>query len=169
MNIRRKALFISLFALLIMCVYVDVHYAVAQANAGQSSLAAASSVIDQAFNNVLAAEKAGANVTGLLDKLNVAVNLLSEAENAYNNGNINAVEEKADASVLIARQVTLEAQIAKEEAQNSANNSFWFTLALTINSLIVLFLVLFIVWLFIKRRYIKNLVKSKPEVITDET
>jgi hypothetical protein len=168
MNIRSKVIVLSLFALLIMCVYVDVHYAVAQTNAGQSSLAAANNVIDQAFYSVLAAEKAGANVTRLIDKLNGAVNLLSEAENAYRNGNIKVVEEKADAAVLIARQVTLEAQNAKEEAQNSANNSFWFTLALTINSLIVLFLVLFIIWLFIKRRYMRNMVKLKPEVITDE-
>jgi len=169
MNIRRKASVLSLLAILMMCVYVDVDSAVTQTDSGQSSLEATNIVIDQAFDAVLAAEKAGANVTGLVNKLNGATALLAEAENAYRNGNISVVEEKADAAVLIARQVYSEAQIAKEKASNSANISFWFILALTVLGIIMLFLVLFIVWSFIKSSYNKDQKKSKPQVITDET
>jgi hypothetical protein len=169
MNIHLKTLVICLLALLMLCIYVDVDLAVAQTNAEQSSLEATNIVIDQAFNDVLAAEKAGANVTGLVNKLNGATALLTEAENAYRNGNLIAVEEKADAAFLIARNVSLEAQIAQEKAQNSTAINFWFTLALTILGIIILFFVLFIVWIFIKRSYIKDLNRSKPQVITDET
>jgi hypothetical protein len=152
-----------------MCIYVDADLAVAQTNAEQSSLEATNIVIDQAFNDVLAAEKAGANVTGLVNKLNGATALLAEAENAYRNGNITVVEGKADVAISIARNVSVEAQIVKEKAQNSATISFWITLALTVLGIIILFLVLFIVWIFIKRGFIKDQNRSKSQVITDET
>jgi len=46
-------------------------------------LQAANTAVDGAFNAVLAAEKAGAKVTGLLVQLNVAEGGLAGAENAY--------------------------------------------------------------------------------------
>jgi len=164
MYIHRKAFIISLFALLMMSAYVDVHYVAAQTNIGQSSLEAASNVIHQAFNRMLAAERSGANVTGLVDKLNGAVNLLAEAENAYRIGtdNITTIEEKTDAAVFIARQVTSESQIALEKAQNSVSTRFWLALVLIAIGILILGLVLFTVWRFIKRSYIKDLIESEP-------
>ena len=169
MNINRKTLVISLLVLLTMCVCVDIHSVTAQTNAGQSTLNTTRFVIDQAFNGVLAAEKAGANVTELLSKLTSATDYLTRAESAYRNGNLTLVESNADAAVKIARRVTSDAQIAKEEAQNTVNNNFWLTIVLTIVGIIVLVLILFIVWRFIKRSYIKDPIESKPQVIIDET
>ena len=169
MNIHRRVLVISLLALLMICLYIDLDSAVAQINVEQSSLEVTSKVIDQTFNDVLAAEKAGANVTRLINKLNDATTLLTEAENAYRNGHLTAVEEKADAAVLIARNVSVEAQNAKEKAQNSATINFWFTLALTVLGIIILFLVLFIVWIFINAASSKIRINQRPQVITDET
>ena len=59
----------------------------------------------QAFNSVLDAEKAGANVSHLLVKLNAAVELLSDAQNAYNSGNTANVTSLANNAIQIANQV----------------------------------------------------------------
>jgi len=50
-----------------------MHYVFAQTDQTASKLQAANSAIGQSFNTVLDAEKAGANVTGLLVQLNVTL------------------------------------------------------------------------------------------------
>ena len=58
----------------------------AQPDQASSKLQAANAAVNQAFNFVLAAEKAGVNVTGLLNQLNNANSLLALAENVNRNG-----------------------------------------------------------------------------------
>ena len=64
------------------------------------------SAVEQAFNAVLDAEKAGANVTQLLAKLNTAGELLADAQNALNSGNnVANITSKAENATQIAVQV----------------------------------------------------------------
>jgi hypothetical protein len=87
----------------------------------------ANDAVDQAFNAVLDAEKAGANVTGLLVQINTAQGILAQAENSYRTGNANTAANLADSVLPIAQQVKLDAQSAKQTAIVSEQNAFWST------------------------------------------
>ena len=141
-----------------------MHFADAQTDQTESKLQAANIAVEQAFNAVWGAEKAGANVTGLLVQLNVAAGVLAEAENSYRTGDSNTAAVQADSVLPIAQEVTASAQDAKQTALVSGQNAFWFTIAFTVIGSFVFVLVLFLVWRWFKRSYIKGLSEAKPEV-----
>jgi hypothetical protein len=134
-----------------------------------SKLQAANAAIDGAFNAVLGAEKAGANVTDLLAQLNIAGGDLAQAENSYRTGNFSAAAIQADSVLPIAQGITASAQNAKQTALVSAQNSFWFTIAFTGIGASLFVLVLFKVWNRLKRGYKKKLLGLKPEVVGNGT
>ena len=127
-------------------------------------LQAANTAVNQAFDAVLSAEQAGANVTILLVQINEADSILGQAENSYRTGDFSTAAIKAESILPITQQITTSAQNAKQTAIISSQNSFWLTIAFTIIGMIILLQVLFLVWLWLKRRYIKNLSNAKPEV-----
>ena len=127
-------------------------------------LQADNTAVNQAFSAVLAAEKAGANVTTLLAQLNVAAGNLAQAENSYRSGNYSAAATQADSVLPAAQQITIAAQEAKQAATVSRQKAFWSTIAFTVIGSAVFVLVLFLVWRWFKRRYICNLSQAKPEV-----
>ena len=141
-----------------------MHYVFAQTDQTASKLQAANNVVEQAFNAVLGAEKAGANVTGLLAQLNDAAGILAQAENSYRTGDSNTAAAQADSVLPIAQEVTTAAQDAKQTALVSSQNAFWSTIAFTVIGAFVFVLALFLVWRWFKRSYIKSLSDAKPEV-----
>ena len=154
---------------MVFCSFVfSVHFALAQTDQLISKLQAANTSVEQAFNAVLSAEKAGASVTSLLNQLNVAEDLLAQADNAYRTGDSSLAAAKADAVIPIAQQVTSSALTAKDSASASAQTSFWSTIALAVVGSVVLVLALFLVWRRLKRNYIKNLSEAKPELVNNE-
>jgi len=144
--------------------FFTMHFAVAQTDQTASKLQAANNAVEQAFNAVLDAEKAGANVTGLLAQLNDAAGILAQAENSFRAGDSNTAATQADSVLPIAQEVTISAQDAKQTALVSVPNAFWFTIAFTEIGAIVLVLALFLVWRRFKRSYISKLQEAKPEV-----
>jgi hypothetical protein len=102
----------------------------------------------------------------LLNQLNGATDLLSQAENAYRTGDNTTAANDADAVLPIAQQVTTAAQTAKETASTSARTAFWDTILITEIAAIIFVSALFLVWRWVKRRYIKSLSDAKPEVIS---
>ena len=141
-----------------------MHYAFAQTYQTASKLQAANTAVEQAFNAVLDAEKAGANVTYLLAQLNDAEGILAQAENSYRTGDSNTAAIQADSVLPIAQEVTTAAQDAKQTALVSGQNAFWYTIAFTVIGAFVFVLVLFLVWRRFKRSYINSLSEAKPEV-----
>ncbi len=88
--------------------------AIAQTDQAASKLQAANTAVNQAFNAVLDAEAAGANVTDLLAQINTAQGILAQAENSYRTGDTNTASTQADSVLPIAQQVTVDAQNAKQ-------------------------------------------------------
>ena len=87
----------SLLAILLLSIFlVGMHPAVAQSTEGNSDLQAANTALGQAFTAVLNAEKAGANVTDLVARINDAANILAEAENNYRTGQPIIAETQAE-------------------------------------------------------------------------
>jgi CHASE3 domain sensor protein len=160
-----KLLAVTLFVFLAFgsCIYSG-HNVYAQTDQTASNLQAANTAVEQAFNAVSNAEKAGANVTGLLIQLNVAEGDLSQAENSYRAGDSNTAATQADNVLPIAQEVTAAAQNAKQTALVSGQNVFWSSIALTVIGAFVFVLALFMVWRRFKRRYIKSLSEAKLEV-----
>ena len=169
MNVNNKHFIIILFVILTLSVcFLSVQQATAQTDSATSKLQAANTAVDQAFNAVLDAEKAGANVTDLLAQLNTAQGLLAQAENSDRTGDINTAATQADSVLPIAQQVTNEAQDAKQTAIVSERNGFWSTIALTVIGVFVFVLVLFLVWRRFRRNYIERLSEAKPELVSIE-
>jgi hypothetical protein len=124
----------------------------------------AQDAFEQAFNVVLDAETADANVTSLLNQLNSAADLLAQAENAYRVGNNNLAISNADSVIQIAEQVSSAAVTAKQSAIVEGQSAFWIRTTSIIVGSVVFVLVMLVVWRWFKRRYIKNLSNTKPEV-----
>jgi hypothetical protein len=164
-NNRYKIFTVALLVFLALgsCLFSE-HYVFAQIDQTASKLQAANTAINGAFNAVLEAEKAGANVTGLLVQLNVAVGDLAQAENSYRTGDSSTAEAKVDSVLPIAQEVVTAAQAAKQTVTVSGQNAFWSTIAFTVIVGFVFVLILFLVWRRFKRNYIKNLSDAKPEV-----
>jgi preprotein translocase subunit SecF len=145
--------------------FFTMHFVFAQTGQTELKLQAANTSVEQAFNTVLAAEKAGANVTGLLAQLNVAAGILAQAENSYRAGDLNRAAIQADSVSPIAQEVATSAQDAKQAALVSGQNGFWLTIAFIVIGAFVFVLVLFLVWRRFKSGYMNNLLGLKPEVV----
>ncbi len=163
-NIKQSIVALLIVLALSVCL-LGVQLATAQIDQATSKLQAANTAVNQAFNAVLDAEKAGANVADLLAQINVAQGLLAQAENSNRTGDSNKAATQADSVLPIAQQVTNEAQDAQQTAIVSSQNGFWSTIALTVIGVLVFVLVLFLVWRRYKRNYIERLSEAKPEVV----
>ena len=167
MSARCKLSSITLLAILMLSLcLIGVYPAGAQTDQTTLKLQAANSAVEQAFIAVLDAEKAGANVTDLLSQLNYAEGKLAQAENSYRTGHFNIAAVQADNVRPIAQQVTTAAQSAKQTALDSGQITFWSSITSTVVGVFVFVLVLFVVWSWFKRSYIKSLSDAKPEVVS---
>jgi hypothetical protein len=144
------------------CLFAS-HYVFAQTDQ-TSKIQEANSAVEQAFNAVLSAEQAGANVTALLKQLNYASSLLAQSENAYRDGVNGTATNDASSVFPITQQIITQAQDAKEAALASEKNAFWSMITTTIIAAAVFVVALFLVWRLLKRNYIKGLSEAKPEV-----
>ena len=145
--------------------FFSEHYVFAQTNQGVfNRILSANTATEQAFNAVFDAEKTGANVTSLLRQLDNATNILAQAENSYRTGDFNAADAQADSVFPITQEVTTAAHNAKQTSLASKQNAVVSMIAFTVIGAFVFVNALFIVWLWFKRRYVKSLYNSKPEV-----
>jgi hypothetical protein len=145
------------------CIF-SLHSVVGETNPVDSNLQAANNAVYGAFTDVLAAEKAGANVTSLLNQLNGAENLLAKAEMDYRTGDLSSASSNAVNVVLMSQQVISAAQAAEVTASTNSRNSFWFTVIFSSVGSVVFVLALFLIWLRIKKNYIQKISSAKPEV-----
>ena len=161
MKLNSIAIVTVLFVIILLSVQVFPVKAINET----ASIEMASASINQAFTNVLAAEAAGGNVTDLLNRLNVAGELLVEAERSFQSGNLGDVNSKSDNAVLIANQVKSDAAILAANSQSNAETSFLLTAAFSTVAIVLLLIGLSSVWRRTRRRYYSKLLGSKPEVV----
>lgn len=154
---------IILFAILIASSFTTL----VSVNGKNMSVETANSSVNQAFISVLAAEKAGANVTQLLLTLSSAGEFLAEAENAYLNGNLTTAISKAENAILLVEQVNADALRLRDAALVESQNNYWSTLTFSVIGVFVFCIVLLIVWRRFKYVHVNKLLGMKPEVIED--
>ena len=162
---KKQVATIVFAVLLVITLTVSLQITPVKASNESASIEAANSSINQAFTNVLAAEKAGGNVTQLLTDLNSAGQLLAAAENAYRSENLTNVTSYSENATSIANQVNSGALSLLNASSNRSQNNFWLTLVFSIDGAFVLVVVLLLVWRRFKRNYRKNLLGLKPRVV----
>jgi len=128
-------------------------------------LQSANNAVGRAFEAVLDAEKAGANVSQLLVKLNTAGELLSEAQNTYNSKNTSNVTAIVENAHQIADQVNADAINLRNDSLIKSQNNILFTLIFSIVGAIVFGILLVLVWRKISHAHVKKTLEMKPEVI----
>jgi hypothetical protein len=137
------------------------------ADDASASVGNADAAVRQAFNAALDAERAGANVSGLIVRLNEAGAVLVEAEIALGDGNSSEAASKAGQCVGIAESVRTEAEALKTSALDGAQTVFWMYLTFSVVGIAVFVSVLALVWRRFKRGQVEKMLGMKPEVASD--
>jgi len=138
--------------------------AFAQSDQAYSKLQSANTEINKVFVEVFNAEAVGADVANLIEQLNVANDLLAQAENAYRQNDFTVVVIKSDGVLLLAQQVNSATQYAKQSASNSNQAALLFNLGFTLVGGLIFIIFLFLIWNWFKHRYVNNLLKEKSKV-----
>jgi len=133
-----------------------------------SALANSESVLVSAYDTVLEAEQAGANVSGLLVRLSDAGERFDKAGVAYRLGDFEATINLANNCSEIGNSVKLEADELRLEAYGPRYVELWFNLILSILGIIIVAFGSFWAWRTFKRRYYRRVLEMKPEVASSE-
>lgn len=168
-NVKRSLSNVILTMILIVIVTVNFNATTVLANNEQIIINNAAATINQAFNNLLAVEKAGGNISQLLNELNEAGSLLADAKNSYRNNNLSSVITKAQEAREIAIKVNNETLNMRFVSLIGTQDSLWLTLVFSVVSAIIFTVLLLLIWRRFKRDYISKLLDMKPEVIDNAT
>lgn len=150
-----KMLFVSLFlCLFLLLSSTMVCMAISEAEAS-SKIREAENAINSAYDEVLEAEKAGANIAGLLSILNDAGELFSRANLAYSIGDFDSAFDFAVWSKEKLNGFGAEADALRETAVQQHDWDFMFYVMGSIVGAIGVIFGGFVVWFFLRRRYEK--------------
>jgi hypothetical protein len=167
--LNKRTVALAFTILLALTIMSSLYVPLTKASSETASINAANSSIDQAFSNVIAAEKAGANVTQLLLELNSAGTLLAQAENSYNAGNLANITSSANNAQTIANQVNNDAIRLRNESITFAQNNLLLTLVFSLGGAFVFVVILLLVWRRFKRSYMKKLLELRPRGVENTT
>jgi len=138
------------------------------ADDASESVGNADAAVRLAFNATLDAERAGANVSGLIVRLNEAGEALTEAEIALGNGNSSEASSKAGQCVEIADGVKSDAEVLRASALDEAQTEFWTYLVFSVVGVAVFVVALALVWRRFKHSHVGKVFGMRPEVARDE-
>jgi len=144
-------------------------FAEASKDVAASALTDAEGVVVSAYQVVLRAEEAGANVSGLLVRLNEAGGFLARARMAYDFGDFEEAASFANSSRNIGVEVDNAAVELKDSAFFERVQRMWFMMIGSIIGVILVFLGSFWVWRAFKHRYNRRVLMMKPEVSSNES
>jgi hypothetical protein len=130
----------------------------------EEALANAESDLASAYGAVAEAERAGANVSELFDKLRLAGDLLAEANNTCRLGDYDVAYSYAINCSDTVEGIASQALDMKLEAEKTCSERLFFTAALSSIGLSALFVVSLFGWRFFKRKYVRRVLGMKPEV-----
>jgi len=129
-----------------------------------SSISEAELSMAEAYEAVLDAESADADVSGLLVRLNDAAELLSEARMAFDAGDFDEAAGYAESTSEVGYEVLDEAGVLEIEAADARVQSSWGFLVISVLGVSVVVVVSAMGYRFFKRRYYRRLSKMNPRV-----
>jgi hypothetical protein len=128
-----------------------------------SAIGKAEDALKLAFRAVLEAEEAGADVSHLIFKLNMACADLVGAKNAYRAGNFSDAFIKVEQCSALVDGVIREASNLRNAAFVEAKSTFLSTLIFSVACTAIFLVLLTLIWSLFRRYYIRKLLKAKPE------
>lgn len=134
-----------------------------------SAIEGAESAMGLAYEAVLEAEGAGADVTGLLDELNVGAEALSKAHMSYRVGDYDDAVYLANSCCDSVKGIEAEAINLRDAAAVERRQRLLSTSLSSIVAVGCIFCGGFFGWRLFKRRYYRRILKMKPEVENDES
>jgi len=148
------------FVLMMLLVFASQSYVfmtIAQVSESEASsaLTSAEGAVDSAYQAVSKAEESGANVSGLLVRLNEAGWFLIRAHMAYKSGDFDSVLKFATQSQEKLNGFVADVDALKETAIQEHYLDFMVNVAGSIIGAIGVVCCSFIVWFFLKRKYEK--------------
>jgi hypothetical protein len=159
---RLTAGFATLSTLLIFCC-ISICSAASNDEAWQA-MESAESELASAYVAVAEAQGAGANVTELVSRLELAGALLTNARNAHAAGKYDESYSFAVDCSNGVRGIAYEASNLKSQAQTSSYGRLFLTAAISGVALCAFVISCFFGWRFFRKRYTKRLLDLKPEV-----
>lgn len=168
MNYSQK-ITLTVYILLILSSFVfwQAVYVSAQSDQAGLKLQEANDAVNSAFSKISDAERAGVNVTNLLTQLNLIAESLASAESAYRQGDYIDSIAKCNQVIQATPNLISAAQNERQIAAAVSAGSFWVTIPLSIVGIIVYVVFLNFFWCYFKRRYLKEILQSKPEVLAE--
>jgi len=118
---------------------------------------------------VLEAEQAGANVSGLLDKLNLGAEYLAEAYVWYRLGVSENASRFAGLCYEVVGGVSSEAVELRDEAKRLGDADFVVNMIGSVVGVISVFVFCSVAWLVFRRRYRRRVLGLRPEVVSGES
>lgn len=123
----------------------------------------ASHALRAAFIKVSEAERDGVNVSGLINRLNKAGNILTSAQGALEEGNYLGATSQAVSVTGFANDIALDATGLMNQATTQPP-SLLLSLLFTLAGSAALVAVLFLVWHHFKQNYTRRLLKTNPRL-----
>jgi hypothetical protein len=121
------------------------------------------------YDAVLEAEEAGANVSSLLARLSLGGEYLAEAYVCVRLGDSEKASRFAGLCVEVVGDMRGEAVGLREEAHGWWVLDVIVRLIWSVFGVIIIVVVAFVVWRVFRRRYLKRVLGSKPEVVSHES
>ena len=128
------------------------------------ALSGAENALASCYVAVADAERAGANASDLTFRLNLAGELLAKAYNAYRLGEYDAAYSYASNCSSSISEIVSNATDLKQKAETAYDNRLFYTAAVSILALSLLFVLSLFGWRFLKEQYLKRVLGMKPEV-----
>jgi hypothetical protein len=138
-------------------------------NVVTSPLTEAEDTLTSTYEVVLEAEEAGANVSNLLDELNLGAEYLAEAYIYHRLGIAENANRFADLSISVVEGIRSEALELRDEAKIAEENESAMNMFGSTVGVVVVVVFFFIFWQLFKRRYYRRILKSSPEVVSGES
>jgi len=134
-----------------------------------TSIERAENALVSAYQAVLEAERVGMDVAALLTRLNEAGESLIKAQVAFTLRDFDEAIRSADLCYEVGEDVKSQAEELLLVAYSSSVMGNWLTVTGSLASVIVIVFGSFWGWHVFKRRYIRRVLKKKPEVAKDES
>ena len=134
-----------------------------------SAIESAELAVNVAYEAVLDAEGAGANVSGLLDELNDGAEALSKAYISNRVGNFDDAVYFANLCYDLVGGIEVEANELRDVAASERSQRLLLTSFGSVFAVFCVFCGGFFGWRFFKNRYHRGALKMKPEVASNES
>jgi hypothetical protein len=155
-NLFGKYCLLLVFIILVAMAASATAPVLAETSSADAAIASAKSKLIESFNDAKAAEAAGANITDLTDKLNIAGLLLSEAEQAYSSGNFYSAQSLATQSQIELSSLFSASNSLQVRAIQKQSLDLWMSLVGSICGTIAVLAGSIVTWIMLKHRYIEG-------------